>query len=213
MKIYFSADYHLDHTNIIRYCDRPFIRTGYIHLGDLYLGDINPLTGDWLTEEVKLERGQEMNLAIVNNHNNTLTEDDLLYHVGDFCFKGVGNAKYWESQLNGTVVHLRGNHDKNNGVKTYITHAIMEFGGVNIYVTHKPPVQGQMETLESHIISMCDFIICGHVHDAWKHKIIEVWSHGCRVEKIAINVGVDVWDFKPVSISSILKYYSRIKDK
>jgi len=200
MNIFFSADYHLDHANIIKFCNRPFI----------HKEDVNEDL-EWISPEVKERRCQEMNSTIIKNHNNKLSENDVLYHVGDFCFKGVGNAVYWEQQLNGNIVHIRGNHDKNNGVKTYITHCIMEFGGMTIYVTHKPPEQGQMETLESHIIGMCDFIICGHVHNSWKHKIIEVWSHGCRVEKIAINVGVDVWGFEPISIHSILKYLAKVK--
>jgi len=197
MKIYFSADYHLDHANIIKYANRPFI-----HKGDLNEDET------WVSQEIKDKRKQEMNLTITKNHNKRLDDEDLLYHVGDFCF---GNsAKYWENQLNGDIVHILGNHDKNNGVKTYITHAIMKFGGNVVYVVHRPPKNEQMETLESHIISMCDFIICGHIHNLWKHKKIEVWSHGCRVEKLAINVGIDVWNYEPVSIISILKYISKV---
>ena len=200
MNIFFTADYHLDHANIIKYANRPFI----------YKEDVDE-DMDWISPEVKEMRCQEMNLAIIKNHNNKVSEGDVVYHVGDFCFKGIGNAIHWEQQLNGNIVHLRGNHDKNNGVKTYITHAIMEFGGLVIYVVHTPPENEQMETLQSHIVSLCDFIICGHVHDAWKHKKIVVWSHGCRVEKIAINVGIDVWNYEPITIHSILKYYAKVK--
>ncbi len=199
MNIFFTADYHLDHANIIKFCNRPFI----------YKEDVDEDL-NWLSDEIKDKRKQEMNLTLVKNHNNKVSEGDTVYHVGDFCFKGTGNAHYWEQQLNGNIVHIRGNHDKNNGVKTYITHAIMEFGGRTFYVLHKPPEDKQMETLESHIISMCDFILCGHVHDKWKYKKIEVWSHGCRVEKVMINVGVDVWNYEPVNIHSILKLISKV---
>lgn len=199
MNIFLSADYHLSHSNIIKYANRPFI-----HKGDLDKDKC------WVSEFIKEKRCQEMNSTIVKNHNKKLGYNDVLYHVGDFCFKGVSNAEYWENQLNGNIVHFKGNHDKNNGVKTYLTHAIMEFGGNIIYVTHIPPENNQMETLESHIISSCNFIICAHVHNLWKHKWIEVWSHGCRVKKLAINVGVDVWDYEPVSIASILKYVSKV---
>lgn len=200
MKIYFSADYHLDHANIIKYSNRPFI-----HYGDLD-EDMN-----WISDKVKTKRCQEMNLTLVKNHNNKVNDEDLVYHLGDFCFKGIGNARYWEQQLNGSIVHIRGNHDKNNGVKTYITHAIMEFGGLEFYVTHIPPEERQIDTMESHIISMCDFILCGHVHNLWKHKWIEVWNQSCKIKKLCINVGVDVWNYEPISIHSILKYISKIK--
>jgi len=197
MKLFFSADYHLDHANIIRYSNRPVIRDG----------DVDEIVDDWISDDVKRQRNDEMNQLLINNHNCRLTEDDVLYHVGDFCFKGDNRSTIWEKLLNGTIVHIKGNHDNNNGVKTYITHAIMEFGGKVVYVVHRPPEQEQMETLESHIVASCDFIICGHVHDAWKHKKIIAWSNGCRSEKIAINVGVDVWNYEPVSIDSIIKYY------
>ena len=200
MNTYFTADYHLSHANIIKYANRPFIR----------MGDVDEEL-DWVSPEIKEQRCQEMNLAIVKNHNKVVNDGDVVYHVGDFCFKGTRNAIYWEQQLNGTIVHIRGNHDRNNGVKTLITSCIMEFGGRIIYVKHTPPIDRQMETLESHIISMCDFIICGHVHDSWKHKLIEVWSHGCRVERIALNVGIDVWEYQPISINSILKYIGKVK--
>ena len=152
-----------------------------------------------------------MNKTIVEKHNAKVSEGDVVYDLGDFCFKGVSNAQYWEQQLNGTIVHIRGNHDKNNGVKTYITHAIMEFGGIVFYVTHQPPEQRQIDTLESHIVACCDIILCGHVHDLWKHKFIEIWNMGCKTNKLAINVGVDVWGMEPITIHSILKYITRIK--
>lgn len=211
MRIYFTSDYHLGHSDIIRHCSRPFIKYRYNKLGNLYLGDINPLTGYWMSQEIKDTRGQEMNFAIVKNHNARVKDGDIVYHIGDFCFKGVSSAQYWESMLNGTVIHIKGNHDKNNGVKTYITHAIMEFGGLMLYVVHEPPEERQVDTLESHIISMCDYIICGHVHNLWKHKWIEVWNQSCLVKKLCINVGVDVWGLEPISISSILKYIKKVK--
>jgi len=200
MKIFFTADKHLDHANIIKYANRSFI-----HPGDLDEDD------DWISEHVKSLRNQEMNKTIVEKHNAKVSEGDVVYDLGDFCFKGVSNAQYWEQQLNGTIVHIRGNHDKNNGVRTYITHAIMEFGGMIFYVTHQPPEQRQIDTLESHMIACCDIILCGHVHDLWKHKYIEIWNNGCKSSKLAINVGVDVWGMEPITIHSILKYIAKVK--
>jgi len=152
-----------------------------------------------------------MNLTIVKNHNRIVKENDIVYDLGDFCFKGTGNAIYWEQQLNGSMIHIRGNHDDNNGVKSLITSAILEYGGLKLYVTHRPPEERQVDTIESNIISLCDLILCGHIHNHWKHKYIDVWSYGCKVNKLCINVGVDVWNFQPVSIHSILKYIAKIK--
>lgn len=53
---YFISDTHLDHANIIRYCDRPF-------------SNVN-----------------DMNKAIVRNWNAIVKPDDIVYHLGDFAF-------------------------------------------------------------------------------------------------------------------------------
>jgi calcineurin-like phosphoesterase family protein len=72
----------------------------------------------------------------------------------------------------------------------------MHFGGKDVFVQHHPP--------EYKVMSDC--AICGHVHNKWKHKII-------NDDFIVINVGVDVWNYEPVSVKSLLKYYSKIKNK
>lgn len=56
VKYYFTSDYHLDHTNIIKYCDRPF-------------------------DNVK-----EMNQTIIENHNKIVKPEDTVFFLGDFSF-------------------------------------------------------------------------------------------------------------------------------
>jgi calcineurin-like phosphoesterase family protein len=41
-------------------------------------------------------------------------------------------------------------------------------------------------------------LLCGHVHEKWKIKVSEKGTP-------MINCGVDVWDFKPVSIDQIME--------
>lgn len=173
MKVFITADCHFDHASIIKYCNRPFKNINH------------------------------MNEEIIRRWNEKVGHEDLVYHLGDFSFKGQENAKKFESRLNGSIVHLMGNHDRNNGVKTYITHAIMEWGGIVIYATHRPPEEFQEGTIETDLISVCDLILCGHVHNNWKYKKI--------LDKYCINVGVDVWGFEPITIHSILKLVKKLK--
>lgn len=196
MNIYFTSDCHFDHANIIRFCDRPFLKKGDV------------IDGEWKSDKIKLDRCRWMNEEIIKRWNNKVKPDDLVYHVGDFSFKGNDSCKYFEDRLNGTIVHIKGNHDKNNGVKTYIRCCIMEWGGLSFYVLHHPPEENQIGTLEARIMSSVDVVLCGHVHGKWKHKII---PFNVTKRIICINVGVDVWDFEPVSIHSILKYISKVR--
>lgn len=54
--IYFTADPHLGHANIIKFCNRPF-------------SDVH-----------------DMNKTLTKNWNNVVTADDVIYVIGDFCW-------------------------------------------------------------------------------------------------------------------------------
>ena len=167
MLVWFISDMHFDHESIIKYTKR------------------------------KYKNVHEMNEAFVKKWNSLVKEDDLVYHVGDFSFGGNKNALMWEKRLNGRIVHIQGNHDKNNGVKTYLVKGIMHFGNKSIYVIHRPP-----HTV-GEIPYGCDFVISGHVHHLYKHKYVG--------DIPVINVSADVWNYAPVKATEILKYYEKIK--
>ena len=48
----------------------------------------------------------------------------------------------------------------------------------------------------------CDFVVCGHVHGAYKH----IWYNDIPI----INVGVDVWGYKPISLDTLKNYLQSI---
>ena len=166
-KIYFTSDMHFGHANIIEF-----------------------------TKTRKFNSVEDMNEELIRRWNSVVHKEDLVYHVGDFAFRSNNSARQWEERLNGTIVHIEGNHDHNNGVKTLIVKCIMHAGGNSIYVEHRPPHKPE------EIPYGVSFVICGHVHDKYKHK----WVGSIPV----INVGTDVWGLQPVSIESILKYYRKI---
>lgn len=175
MRNFFSADFHLGHENIIKYCNRPF----------------------------KSEK--EMNDTIIFNTNQRADGNDVLYHIGDFCFRG-GNeggrtkSQNWEQFILPKIIHLKGNHDENNGTKALITKAIMEFGNKVVFVTHIPP------TMSAEVPDFCDFVICGHVHNEWKY----LYDPNGKIKVPIINVGLDAWKFRIVEITEILALYHQI---
>ena len=79
MKRYVTSDLHLFHKKIIEYCDRPF------------------------------ETVEEMNQVIINNWNDVVNEDDIVYVLGDFCFGNKETLKSVVSQLKGRKILCLGN--------------------------------------------------------------------------------------------------------
>lgn len=82
MKRWIISDTHFHHTNIIKYCDRPY-------------KDVN-----------------DMNKSLVKNWNNVVGKSDIVYHLGDFSMScNINCLRDLVSKLNGKIVLVMGNHD------------------------------------------------------------------------------------------------------
>ena len=141
MNIFFISDTHFFHTNIIKYCSRPF------------------------------KNVHEMNETMIKNWNSRVKKDDLVFHIGDFGFRyapgetpdAPKNAcEIIKSKLNGTIILIEGNHDKGgrNGLKTPIQNLTIKHGGKRIFLVHNPEFCNVNY----------DFNIVGHSHEKWKFK-------------------------------------------
>ena len=80
--ICFISEPHFGHSNIIKYCERPF------------------------------KDAHEMNKTILDNINEVVGPDDTLYILGDFCFKGKKPIDYRIRIACQNVHLILGNHDK-----------------------------------------------------------------------------------------------------
>ncbi|MFY9299878.1 MAG: 2'-5' RNA ligase family protein [Candidatus Nitrosotenuis sp.] len=81
-KIYVFSDAHFDHSNIIRYCHRPFDST------------------------------RQMNHELLEGWNHTVKENEIIYYLGDMTFgRHRHPTDYWLGKLNGEIFYVRGNHD------------------------------------------------------------------------------------------------------
>jgi len=174
MNIFFTSDCHFGHYNIIRYCNRPF------------------------------KTLKDMDNTIIKNINERVKEDDMLFHIGDFCFSHSSEASqapkkpfiYYRNQINcRNIIFLRGNHDKNNSVKTHIESLVLNYGGQLINLTHRP----------EHASEKYNLNFVGHVHEKWNvlEKIIK------NINITLYNVGVDVNNFYPVTFNEIMSKLSR----
>lgn len=102
-KVFFTSDTHFKHGNIIKYCNRPF------------------------------ESSSDMNNALVSNWNKVVAPNDIVFHLGDFCF---GDRKTWKSfcsKLNGTKYLIQGNHDRENEIYYEGFELVCDIAQVAIY--------------------------------------------------------------------------------
>lgn len=151
MKYWFTSDTHFGHANIIEYCNRPF-------------KDVD-----------------DMENKIVKNWNKVVKPEDVVFHLGDFIFRGKPSEI--KKKLNGKIILIKGNHDSHND--SIIDEIAIYHGGMDWVLIHDPA------------LTTFTNVICGHVHEAWKVKKIK--------DRVMINVGVDVNNYTPVNIEQILK--------
>ena len=226
---YFTADDHFNHANVIRYAKRP----------QLKVGDLDQ-NGRWISQELARTRALQMNAMLIRNANSRVKAFDRVVCVGDFSCRGGDRGvagldiKYTDilSELNGEWTIVRGNHDKNNSVKTVCDFMTCNLGRYRVGVQHRPlfdvkayeefkkqPYDKRIEHLYFENLSessvrrevahseycknMFDFMICGHVHEHWHTNYIAgIWH---------VNVGVDVNRYMPISDSEVMQIYEKVK--
>jgi len=186
MAIYFTADLHLHHTNIIRYAHR------------------NP----------PFRNIAEMDRGLIKRWNSVVTRHDTVYYLGDFCFARKSNISdamciysHAMRMVRGRAVFLRGNHD--NGLQHANYFICCRIDGMKVFMRHWPPWEHPRRFPHSfNIASDVDLILCGHVHDKWKYRVYSVGQRRIPV----INIGTDVWGYKPINLSTIMKEVVKYKE-
>ncbi len=145
----------------------------------------------------------EMNAEMVRRWNEIVTPEDEVYHLGDFAFGPVEAIGHFLAKLNGKVFIVLGNHDR----KQQIMERYFGYGRVfkelmirdcdmALYLSHKPNVRYKEvmgfvgNTPTEHVSA--DFHLHGHLHEKQKRL------------GDTINVGVDQWDFRPVTLTQLL---------
>ena len=192
MNYFFISDTHLLHANIIRYEHRPWLREG----------DLDS-TGNWISSYVASERGKEMTEAIKNNWNKRVKPEDKVIHIGDFGFGRSTEAPdsvkspllLLKEQLNGDMILISGNHDRNNGAKSIIESMVIDIGGFKIWCVHNPKFARPEYKLN----------FTGHEHG--KFGIFNKLGEKSTI----VDLSVENWNYMPVSINEILAKWEQWK--
>lgn len=171
--IWFTSDLHFWHKNIIQFCNRPWIDLESMHKG------------------------------LIQTWNLLVKPDDEIWILGDFAFCGPGKIKQITSQLNGKKCLIRGNHDheikphRNDlGFELIVDVHVMEIAGQRVCLSHYPFLNQEHDERKEFKIGARwedhgQWLLHGHVHQSW------------TIKNRMINVGVDVWDYTPISINKI----------
>ena len=135
---------------------------------------------------------KQMDNTLIRNYNELIEDEDEVYILGDFSLATKTHKGYLNqvcSKLKGRKHLIPGNHD----VDSYTFYAGDR--GIGFFSVHYPfHIIDEFILCHDPALSQIDrtrpFIV-GHVHTLFK-----------RLEN-CLNVGVDMWDFKPVSIDQV----------
>ena len=176
--IYLTADTHLGDPTIMKYVDRPFNNV------------------------------EEMDRVLIENINNTVGGDDILYILGDFTVgRDFAKCIHYREQINCRHVRLiLGNHDNRraqcgDGQSSFemrCDYYEIRYDLLLFCLSHYPIEFWNGRDYGS--------IMChGHIHSNKRSNGINKWQ-GIR----RYDVGVDANDYAPVSIDSIIYFFEHV---
>jgi calcineurin-like phosphoesterase family protein len=138
-----------------------------------------------------------MDEVLIDNWNNCVKPNDLIFHLGDVFFCSSERMKWISDRLNGRKILIRGNHDKGVSDTKFRK---LGFDVFNYYfyesflLSHYPQHYGPLKSLCSNTDVIAN--IHGHVHS--QIQGLDQDYYKC--------VSVELTDYEPVALEEI--YYS-----
>lgn len=181
---FFTSDMHFHHRNIMEYCPG---RPG--------------------------ESAEDMSEVLIDNWNRTVGPDDEVWVLGDVAMGRIDESLPLVGRLNGRKRLVAGNHDRcwsplgpkaakwrqrylDVGFELIVEEAVIDVPELGAVTLCHFPFEGDSHDEDRYVdqrpADYGQWLFHGHVHDAWKIKGRQ------------INVGVDVWDYTPVSLDQMV---------
>ena len=177
MQTFFTSDTHFDDEFAIQYFNRPF------------------------------QSVDEMNAVMVERWNHVVTNDDSVYHLGDFTPGDLSQFTKWVSQLNGNIKILPGNMDRLwlpdfvISPKVQVIPPLISLAFEKLGKVEQPQV----------------IVLCHYSMQVWERSQHGSWhlfghTHG-KLKGIgkSFDVGVDCTDFAPVSLDGIAEKMTHLE--
>lgn len=191
-KTFFAADLHLGHKNILRYepsrlkavyerypkyqvdSFEDFQKSVYKALDDIKAGTVSEFMSDFFRQVLT-----DHDNMLVDNWNSVVSNDDVVWFLGDLALNGKVAAKY-ATKLNGRKNLIIGNHDSGSA-KFY-----KDLGFINVY---RVPIVLKQKFILAHapleeLLDKGPLIqIYGHVHSNNNYKTKTEFSQCVSIER------------------------------
>lgn len=199
--IHFTSDWHIGHANSIIFDQRPFNDLDHMHR------------------------------VLINNYNAQVPEDGVCYFLGDIGLSSSELTAKILSQLNGTKIMIRGNHDKgfhscyDVGFDVVLSAAILHIAGERVTLSHCP-LRGVFREETAH---MRNHVPGENWHGESRHHEYTISNEGQfhlhghihagpangkpKIAGRQFDVGVPANNYRPVHISAIESWIARTKQE
>jgi calcineurin-like phosphoesterase family protein len=188
MRVWFTADLHLGHGNIIKHCQRPFLSPREKTMAE------QDSRGHWRVSDETVRRHDD---ALLDAINSRVEVDDLLWVLGDFCWGGVEEARAYRNRIRCRDIRLVwGNHDHRSVRPVFsetIEQGMFRVEGQEIWLNHYPMRSWNKRFHGS-------WSLYGHVHG---RLAAEDAAHPSWLTK---DIGVDACEYRPWSFEDLQAY-------
>lgn len=183
--LYFTSDTHYSHSNICTATTRWDKSSNLTR-------DFNSLS--------------HMNDTIVNNINEVVGQDDILFHLGDWSFGGFERIEEFRNRIFCRNIHLiLGNHDqhiaKNKGNVQMLFSSVFNYMNLDLRINGGGESEKYNLILMHYPISSWDGLSKGTIH---LHGHVHLPPHQRIGEGRVMDVGVDGNNYYPISINEII---------
>ncbi|MBQ1685907.1 MAG: metallophosphoesterase family protein [Ruminococcus sp.] len=176
-RIFYIADMHFGHKNILKYDKWPFADTG------------------------------QMDAEIIRRWNERVGGDDTVYVLGDAFFKGEERSIEIMQRLNGHKRLIRGNHDRNNGKLLKLWESVSEYEEIKdgehlVVLSHYPMLFYNHQhdgavMLYGHVHNTREWELV----EKWQQ---ELWQMDMPARLINVGCMMDYMDYAPRTLDELL---------
>lgn len=181
MAIFVTSDEHFEHANVINFCKRPFANV------------------------------DEMREKMIHRHNSRVKAGDLVYHLGDMFWKTCSEVQALDimDRLNGNHYYVKGNHEELMEKSPKLRSRFVWVKDIaRLHSTTETPriVLFHYAMLVWEGSHRGDWQLYGHSHGELSSAVPDM-NTAARLN--SFDVGVDCWDYYPVSMHEVKREIER----